>query len=89
MINKKCSICDKRFWCYVNGKPVCLKHYVGKYIKEDYKKGNKCLEVDLDEMIECLKNRKLDKNELAFLKEIKIQIPEIVEEFSFLFEKLK
>jgi len=89
MAEKKCSICGKHFWCFVNKEPICLKHYVEKYVKEDYKKGNKCLEIDLDEMIDCLKKRKLDKNELAFLREIKIQIPELINEFPVLFEKLK
>lgn len=86
MISKKCSICGKEGNSYVNGIPLCLSHEIKKYWK--HSKG--CLETHLDYFIERLEKRgKLDKDEITFLKEIKSQMPEIVDEFPVLFKKVK
>jgi len=69
----------------VNGKPLCLKHYV----KEYYRKHKGCLEAELDMLIDDLiKGRKLTSEEKKFLKEVKKQFPDIAEKFPRLFEKL-
>ena len=86
MIDKKCSICQKKGYVYLNGSPLCLFHDVKNY----WKSHRGCLENHLDSFVEYLeRHKKLDRDMTNFLKEIKVQIREMVKEFPILFKKLK
>jgi len=86
MIGKKCSICGEKGHFYVNGIPLCIKHEITEY----YKNHVGCLEAYLDSFIDRLqKYGKLDKEEIEFLKILKIEMPEMVNEFPILFDELK
>ena len=85
MIDEKCSKCNQQGHFYVNGVPLCFKHEITDY----YKHNLGCLEAYLDSFVERLERfGELDKEEIEFLRVVKEEIPEMVEEFPVLFEEL-
>ena len=82
---RKCYKCGNTSYAVVNGKPLCIKHFVEEY----YGKNKGCLESYLDSLIDDIdKGRKLTEDEVKLLKEIKNQLPGIAEEFPRLFKGL-
>ena len=85
MLNEKCSKCNQQGHFYVNGVPLCFKHEITDYYKDNLG----CLEAYLDSFVEKLeKYGKLDKEEVEFLEALKTEMPETIEEFPVLFHEL-
>lgn len=85
MVEEKCYICNTDIYGYYNGKPICLKHYIEEYWKNE----RECLESYLDTIVDRLnKYNKLDKDELELLSVLKKEMPEIVKEFPILFNEI-
>ncbi len=81
---EKCSKCNGEVYSSINGIPFCAKHYV-----ENYRKDKRFLQYQLEKFLDYFsRDVKFDENEKELLKEIKKQFPEVVENYSILFDDL-
>ena len=79
---EKCSRCNGEIYGSLNGIPFCAKHYV-----ENYEKDKRFLHYKLNQLLDLFsREQKFTEKEKEFLREIIIQFPEAVEEYSVLFE---
>jgi len=79
-----CVKCGKEVYSSIDGVFFCTKHYV-----ENYGRDKRFLGAELNKFLDYLsRESKFTVKEKEFLKEVKRQFPEVVEEFHILFKNL-
>ena len=85
MESEKCSRCNNEIYGSINGIFFCAKHYV-----ENYKKDRRFLDYKLNQLLDYFsREQPLTEKEKEFLREVKKQFPEVVDEYLILFESIE